>query len=144
MGWDSASLKSPLGFLDSALAATQIGEANNSLVREGRAGRGQVTDRLRQHLVGLFPAAVPREHGSVVDSADAVQELDVHAFSKLFHVAAPLDGPVIVANPLAGVDQIAANPTNPHKPFKLPAECGCRGLVEAPHPLLKLALSDQR
>jgi hypothetical protein len=39
-----------LGLLDSALAATQISEAHHSLVRKGQAGRGQVTDRFRQHL----------------------------------------------------------------------------------------------
>jgi hypothetical protein len=39
-----------LGLLDSALAATQVSEAHHYLVRKGRAGRGQVTDRLRQHL----------------------------------------------------------------------------------------------
>jgi hypothetical protein len=47
-----------LGLLDSALAATQISEAHNYLVRKGRAGRGQVTDRLRQHLEML---GLPRD-----------------------------------------------------------------------------------
>ena len=46
-----------LGLLDSALAATQISEAHHYLVRKGRAGRGQVTDRLRQHLEMLGLAA---------------------------------------------------------------------------------------
>jgi hypothetical protein len=35
-----------LRLLDPALPATQISEAHHSLLRKGRAGRGQVTDRL--------------------------------------------------------------------------------------------------
>ena len=37
-------------------------------------------------------------------------------------VAAPLDSPVVVANPFTGVDQIAARPTDPHELFVLGRE----------------------
>jgi hypothetical protein len=97
---------------ESALAAPQLGQPHDALGRLTRTGRQQLLVGLRQFGLGVRPSALPDQHPGVVGAADPEQVAHLEAFGEPLHLLAPLRGTLVVANPLAAKDQVAAAPAD--------------------------------
>jgi hypothetical protein len=125
-------LEELLRLAESSLPAAQVREPHD---REA-SPRGSLESealRLGERLLGLGPAALPREHCPVVRAAGDRHEIGVHAPAELRDLAAPLGGTLEVTHPLAGVEQEAKRPARRNDLFELAGERSGGGLVQAAH-----------
>src|SRR5919108_1461621 len=80
----------------------------------------------------------------MVGAADSEQVAHVDALGEPLDLLAPLGRTVVVANPLAAKDQVAAAPSDRDRGLNLAANCRGRRLVEEMHSLLDFTVADER
>ena len=116
------------------------------MARPLQVGRcaAQVLGRLGELPLGLGPAPLPGQHRAVVRPAGAGDEVDPHPAAELLDLAAPLPGALVVAHPLARVEQQATGPPRGHDLLVLARQRRGGGLVEAAHAVRGLTFVHQR
>ena len=128
---------------DAALPAAQIGEPQDRQSAPGGPLGDQFLGRGGQLTLGLAPAPLPGQDGAVVGPAGAGDEVDPHPAAELLDLAAPLGSALVVACPLASVEQQATGPPRRDDLLELSRQRRGGGLVEAAHAVRDPALVDE-
>ena len=97
-----------LRLLDPSLTSPQLGQTGDPLGRHSRECRRQFAGRRLQFSLGLGPRASPDQHARIVSPAVREHEPVRPAVGQPDRPVAPLRRAVVVADALAGADQIAA------------------------------------
>ena len=91
-----------------SLAAPQLAQPYESFARHRRAGVRELVGGGRQLALGLFPRAPPHAHRRVLGAADGKERPQSPLRAERLEAIAPLDRALVIADALAGGDQIAA------------------------------------
>jgi hypothetical protein len=119
-----------LGLAQPALPTAKLGQPKQRLRRQSRRMPREKTVRGLQLCLGAPPVAAPGQHSGVVGATDPEEGVHLVALAEVAHALAPLAGAIPVADPLAGVDQVAERQTDRFPVAGLAGEGGGRRLVE--------------
>jgi hypothetical protein len=98
-----------LGLVESRLAAAQLGEAQDGLVRHPSRGLLQHGRGAFELGLGARPVASVHQYGGIVRATDPEHAADSVAARRCRRGLAPLAGAPMVVDVFAGEDQVAAD-----------------------------------
>src|SRR4029079_9264849 len=95
-------------FVDPPLTSAQLTEPREAVGRHPRTTNRQLVAGIRQLALRFLPRAAPHADRRVLRPADGKQWLQGPLPAVLLDAIAPLHGAAVVANTIAGGDQVAA------------------------------------
>ncbi len=126
----SAALEQRHRFVKLALAPPQLPEADQPLARHGGPRRGELAGCRGQLPLGFRPRAAPHAHRRVLGPAHGEQRPESPALAEGLETIAPLHRPLVVADALAGGNQVAAGEADHRAIAHLAGEHGGVDAVE--------------
>jgi hypothetical protein len=132
------------GVLETALLPSEVGQSHERLSRQSGTRCAELSPGLGELRLGLLPAALPDEHAGVLGPALTEQDADPVLLAELGHPHAPLTCSVVVADLLAGGDEVAAGPGDAREQVGFAAQRQHGRLVETVHAVLEVTREDQR
>src|SRR6266545_4419611 len=99
---------------------------------------------LGKRQLGFVPRAAPHQHLAVIVAAHGEDDGVAESRRDLLHPATPLACAIEVPDPLAGVDQVAANELDEPRVLHLARDRRSRRLVQVTHPFVDFAGRHER
>ena len=140
----AAAIEERRRFVEASLAPPQLAEPRQAVGRHARPADGQLVAGVRQLAFRLVPRAAPHADRRVLRPAHGEERLQPPLPAVFLDAVAPLDGAAVIADAIAGADQIAAGERDQQAVGQLAGENRRADLVELAQSLGDAPRRDER
>ena len=131
----AAAIEQRRRFVEPSLPPPQLPEAGKAVAGHSRAAERELVAGVRQLTLGFFPGAAPHAHRRVLRPAHGEERLQSPLPAVFLDAVAPLDRALVVAEAIAGANQIATSERDQQAIAQLAGERRRADFVELAQPL---------